>query len=544
MINDFYSEALSKSAQSIVSDVLSLITRHHRLQGSSGMWKTVNELKEILEGLGLPVKIMRIEEGSGRGFVKAPISWDPVEAYLEIKAGDKVLARLDLKDHPTLLAAHSPGGEGCAELKVCGDKLCDGEVVLATGYLHDIYQNIDAKLILYYTSNRFHDAVPYTGLFLEPGDKMKGVVMNIPYSLALRIMSLKIEHSRRKITACWKARVRRHNKGLPVLISCKGDDPGIVFISHVCHPKPGAHDNASGSAGNLHIAFVLSQIDCSFSYCNVWVPEYTGTVFLQNALPWRPLAVINLDMIGSKQHITGSTLTLINPPRFMNTASAPAGWIAMQKVFDTNKSFNNIFQPGVKYGVSPYTMGSDHDVFIGWGIDSIMYNEWPSKYYHTDKDVLETIDPKQVMNASTAAVLAGYIVASTSKEFQEELKRTYESYIRIWYRSQAIKSGYSLSYLSRHLLKKPLIEEVEEPLIDSPILSRTLYKILGREKYLEIRKMPGAYIYLGLYAPIAEKIGLKDHIKHYKAELLVKWSRKNEKQVLDAWEIIKSNIKF
>ncbi|ABN69362.1 aminopeptidases-like protein [Staphylothermus marinus F1] len=544
MINDFYRKIIAESSQSLVKDTLSIITRYHRLQGSSGLWNAVNELKEILGGLGLPAKTFRIEEGDGIGFIKAPISWDPIEAYIEIKIGDHVLARLDLKDHPTLLAAHSPGGEGCAELKVCGEKLCDGEAILVTGYLYDIYLNTDAKLILYYMKNRHPEAVPYTGLFLEPGDKMKGVVMNIPYSLALKIMSLKIENPRKKITVCWKAKINRHNKGLPILISCIGDDPGVVFISHICHPKPGAHDNASGSAGNLHVAYVLSQINPGFSYCNIWVPEYTGTVFLEDKLPWRPLSVINLDMIGSKQYITGSSLTLINPPRFMNTFTAPAGWIAMQKVFDTSKSFNNISQPGIRYGISPYTMGSDHDVFIVWGIDSIMYNEWPSKYYHTDKDTTETIDPEHLMNTSIASILTAYLILKSNNNFLEGLRRIYDSYLKTWYKSQAIKIGYSINYLSKYLVKKPLVEKLEEPLMKSPIFSRTLYHILGRARYLEIRKIPGIYTYLAVYAPLSEKIGLNNHVKHYKAELLIKWSRKEEKQVVDAWETIKSNIKI
>jgi len=543
LINQIYNKLLKFVKPLKAQEILSMITKHHRLQGSKGLWDSVKSIQEYLDSIGIESRIIRVESGAEKGHIVTPVSWDPIEASLEIKINDKLVAGFDLENHPTLLSAHSPGGEGCSELRVCGEKLCDDRAILVTGYLYDIYLRSDADLIIYYTSSRYHDAVPYTGLFLKPGDKKKSVVMNIPYSLATRIISKTISGKKQKIQVCWKAKVRYHNLGLPVLISCNGSDPGIVFISHICHPKPGAHDNASGSTANILIAETLSKKETNYSYCNVWVPEYTGTVFLDKYLPWRPLAVINLDMIGSKQYITNSTLTLVNPPRFMYSEIPAVTWISMQKVFDSVKSFSNIAQPGIRYGISPYTMGSDHDVFIGWAIDSVMYNEWPSKYYHTDKDTPETIDPKSVAYTSISAILAAELYFKKRDKI-EEYRKLYENYVKTWYRSQAIRNEFSLSYLSRYLIKKPLITKLEEPLIETPLLGRKIYKIIGREEYLKTIKISGAYTYLAVYAFMAEKIGSKEHIKHYKAELLIPMKKKEEKQLKKVWEIIKSNIKI
>ncbi|OYT38368.1 MAG: aminopeptidase, partial [Desulfurococcales archaeon ex4484_58] len=346
---------------------------------------------------------------------------------------------------------------------------------------------------------------------------------------------------------CWKTKVEYHSVGLPVLIACKGDDPGPLFISHICHPKPGAHDNASGSIANYVTAYILSRVGKEYDYssCHVWVPEYTGTVFIYDKLPWKPLGVYNLDMVGSRQSITGSTLTLVNPPRYMDTYTASTLWISIQKVFDQSKSFNNITQPSIRYGLTPYTIGSDHDIFISWGIDSSMLNEWPSKYYHTDMDEIDTLNPHNIGLTGLASALAGYLLTRTNKDKLLSLKKLYESIVRNWYSIQAYKNNFSLNFLNKYLIKKPIITKTpEKPYLETPLSARKIREIIGKEKFKEIREISGVATYLELYAPLAEAIGLKDTIKHYRAELMLSWSRKTENIIREAWEIIKSTLKI
>ncbi len=526
-----------------VMDILHLLTSYHRLQGSRELWESVKKLSEYLGEKGIPSRIYRVDEGVSKGFIKTPISWDPLEAYLEIKTSDKIIAKLTLDKHPTLLAAHSPSGEGCGELVICREDKCSGEAVLATGYLYDLYLNTDARLILYYSESRYHSAVPYTGLFIEPGEEKDRVVMNIPYNLAVKLIHLKTLNPRRRITVCWKAVTRRHKLGLPILVSCKGSDPGVVFISHICHPKPGAHDNASGSTVNALIALTLDRVNLDYSYCNVWVPEYTGTVFLWDKTPWKPVAVLNLDMVGSKQYVTGSVLTMVNPPRYIQWSYTPLLWVTLKTVMDNTSSYPGFSEPGVKWGVSPYGMGSDHDVYVSWGFEAVMLNEWPSKYYHTDMDTPDTISPINLVQTSIVAMVSTHLFLNSDRERIEYYWRIYESYLRSIYAVEALKKGLSLNNVSRNLLKKPVITEPpEKPLLETPFTGRSLYKILGREKYLEIRRIKHVYDALGVYLPVAYLAGIKDPLKHYKAERLVKWSRREERIVRDAWMIVKQYI--
>ena len=526
------------------SDILSIITRHHRLQGSNGLWDAVKDLKEILDGYGIPSKIYRIEPGASKPHLTVPISWDPLEASLEIKINGKTIGELSLDDHPTLLSAHSPGGEGCAELEICSEEKCGGEAVLATGYLYDVYMRTDARLIIYYTRNRDPGHVPYTGLFLKPGDPEKAVVMNIPYSLATRIISKKIENPAAKIEVCWKARVHRHGAGIPILVSCTGDDPGIVYISHICHPKPGAHDNASGLVANMLIAMALSE-GKGHSHCNIWVPEYTGTVFLWDKLPWIPRGVINLDMVGSKQWITGSTLTLVNPPRLIAWRLTPILWLSLYTVLNQSASFPGFSTTAVKWSISPYGMGSDHDVFTLWGYEAPMLNEWPSKYYHTDGDKPDTISSENLVRTALAALVAGEQYMLVGDKEIEEATRNYESHVRSIYYAEARKTGYPLTRLQKNLVKKPIITEPpEKPLVEGIMTGRKIYEVLGREKYLQLRKIRGAIDALSVYLPLAEKLWYRKALEAYTAERMLRWTRKERKQVLDAWETIRNIIKM
>ncbi|MET1159599.1 MAG: aminopeptidase [Thermoprotei archaeon] len=531
----------------IASDLLKTITRYSRIQGSRELWKVVNELKTFAEERGFETRILKIESGSSSGFLDVPVSWDLKEAFLEIQRGNSLIARYSSYEHSTLVAAHSPGGEGCGYITICRDiKSCSGDVVLATGYTYELYKNIDASLILYYSENHYWDAFPYTGLFIKPGEEKPGkTVMTLPYRVASRLIS-RIRKGD-KIRVCWKADTEYHSEGLPVLIACKGEDPGIVYISHICHPKPGAHDNASGSAANAIALDILSKTskEYTFSSCHIWVPEYTGTVFVYDEMPWNPIGIINFDMVGSKQQITGSTLVIVNPPRFINYKLTPVLWIALQKTMDRSRSFSGVLEPLVKYSVTPYTIGSDHDVFTIWGYESPMVNEWPSKYYHTDMDEVDSIDPTNTAYIGLAGVITGYMISHARRNKLELYSKIYRDYIKSWYYSQAIKTGFSINYLTRYLIKKPLIEEpFEKPPIQSPIYSRKIYRILGSEKYNEIRKINNALTYLEVYAPLAEILDIKDHVKRFKAESLVKWRRREEKIVVDAWERIKNELKI
>jgi hypothetical protein len=527
---------LKETPRTLGRDVVNVLARYNRITGSSGLLEAVSELKNILENAGLPARVHVVENNSRKGFIETPAGWDPVSAEVMIKIGGKIVERLDLAEHPTLLSAHSPGGEGCGRLTVC-EKECSGEAVLTSLNPYDAYKVIDARLILHYDKNRFHEAVPYTGLFLQEQEVKHGkVVMNIPYRLATELMSRLLVKPDLEIEVCWKAEVRYHSKGLPILVSC-GDEPSALVVSHVCHPKPGAHDNASGSATNYLAAFARNIIgDARLrSLCHVWVPEYTGSVFLEEILGGLPEYVINLDMVGSKQSATGSVLSVVNPPLFMPSEASAALYISAKSVLDTVESFEGVAQPSVRYDVTPYSAGSDHDVFIAWGVDSGMLNEWPSRFYHTDMDSPDTISPSQVANIATITLLSAIILGD--KGLKDKATAVYRAHLKSWYQTKSLIYGRELTLTEYRKIEKPALK------LASPISTRFIYKKLGREAFYKVRGLKGAYTYLTVYAPLSEVYGISDHLSKFISEEFIEWSREEIEVVSKIWEGLKTYLR-
>jgi len=63
-----------------------------------------------------------------------------------------------------------------------------------------------------------------------------------------------------------------------------GEAPEVLVVSHLCHPKPSAHDNASGAAALLEAVCTLARLTGSRELAPaqrtircLWVPEMTGT---------------------------------------------------------------------------------------------------------------------------------------------------------------------------------------------------------------------------------------------------------------------------
>jgi Zn-dependent M28 family amino/carboxypeptidase len=131
-----------------------------------------------------------------------------------------------------------------------------------------------------------------------------------------------------------------------------GRDPReVVVISHLCHPRPSANDNASGVAANFEAARVLAERARSGGARAsarglrfLWVPELTGTHAFFGREPRhaeRIVAALNLDMVGRTR--TGaearscSSILRCGPPpspRPCWRGSEPRRWIGSRPTPD------------------------------------------------------------------------------------------------------------------------------------------------------------------------------------------------------------------
>ncbi|MEM4880219.1 MAG: peptidase, partial [Desulfurococcaceae archaeon] len=87
----------------LAKDLLKLLTKYHRVQGSSGLLKAIKEIKEELDLLGMSTKIFEIPSNAIKGFVETPVSWDIEEGSMEIKVSNRTFAKLNMSEHPTLI---------------------------------------------------------------------------------------------------------------------------------------------------------------------------------------------------------------------------------------------------------------------------------------------------------------------------------------------------------------------------------------------------------------------------------------------------------
>ena len=218
---------------------------------------------------------------------------------------------------------------------------------------------------------------------------------------------------------------------LPILYSEIGEPPYILFTAHLCHPKPGANDNASGSAMAMELAKILSRLwkgSFRFGFAFLWIPEYYGTqAFLEkHSSPDRYYTVINLDMVGGSADRSGSTVMVVRTP--LSRFSIVSG--ILERFLDFfnlsgERSFSGSPTPILPVRAYPYEMGSDHDVFNFFGVPSVMPITWPDRFYHSSEDTPEKISRTTLSIIGRSVLSTALFLAKGEKKDLQRFARGY-----------------------------------------------------------------------------------------------------------------------
>lgn len=207
-------------------------------------------------------------------------------------------------------------------------------------------------------------------------------------------------------------------------------DEEIVFTAHLDHYKPGANDNASGSAAILEVARTLNHLVEAGKLPRplrtirfLWVPEYTGSwAWFSRHLndPVKRIANLNYDMVGENLKLTNAVLSVMYTPDF-NPSYLNA---VMESILDFMNRYNDERYPPQKEfqiisiagsrdrlqgRMVPYMTGTDHEVFNNTGIPGTGPLAWPDFFYHSSEDTPEKVDPTQLHRV----VFAGLAAATT-----------------------------------------------------------------------------------------------------------------------------------
>jgi len=194
----------------------------------------------------------------------------------------------------------------------------------------------------------------------------------------------------------------------------------ILLIAHLCHPQPSAGDNASGAAVVLEVHRFLNELIARgelpkprYGIRFLLVPEITGTfAFLsqEHELAGNLILGLNLDMVGQKQDVTGSTLCVEKPP-MSNPSFGPYLLADLSRdLFSiTANPGDTAALPFIRWIGTPFSGGSDHAVLSdpAVGVPTPMLIQWPDKYYHTSGDRPENVSPDLL--GKIAAIAGTYV---------------------------------------------------------------------------------------------------------------------------------------
>ncbi len=453
-MKNFLKEAEIFNAENVLGYIAE-ISNFHRIQGSKELVEVARYITEELRINGIKAKLLEdVYDGERWHLTLAsPIAWDLV--YGEIEIGG---TRVTTSRTPLVVMAHSPSGEVEGEV-VAVEREEDwekakGKIVMVNEKWHENYKKANKKGALAFIAYRkgTGKAFPYIGLFLTKKDLQWAKIPAVAVSEEIANKTLEKVKKGEPIKAKIKVEtVIPESQVLPIVYAEIGKPPYVLFTAHICHPKPGANDNASGAAMLIEIAKVLNNLyddSFRFGFAFLWIPEHYGTqAFMERYARLGDYYVaINLDMVGGSEDRANSTIMIIRTPlsRFSIISGILEYFICLAN--SKGESFGGSALPKMKSKAYPYELGSDHDVFNLFGIPSVMPITWPDRFYHSSEDSVEKIS-KESLEIIGKAVLATALTLAKGK------KKELEKFAR----------GFAMKYLGELSIEREL--EVAEKLV-------------------------------------------------------------------------------
>ncbi|MCJ7718707.1 DUF4910 domain-containing protein, partial [Candidatus Bathyarchaeota archaeon] len=336
---------------SVAKSFVAQVSRFHRVQGSTMFHEAAEYVKNELSGLDFQDAV--IEQFPADGKTKywthtSPIGWEIQSAELQlVEPEEKLLCTYE--DCPQSLHTFSKAtpvkgvtaelvdvGKGTKQKDYEG-KNVKGKFVLATGRARLVHQQavykhgaagvitdtITHEMPNVRESLDIPDAHAYQAIWPTADDLPK---VAFGFSLSKRqgnaMRALLQAGKTVKLKAKVDARLFPFHEDVLTATIQGTEEPNkeIFLIAHLCHPKPSANDNASGSGLLLEVARTIKTLirkgkipPPARTIRLIWVPETLGTVAYLSRHPElssRLVAGINLDMVGQNQELCKSTLNL------------------------------------------------------------------------------------------------------------------------------------------------------------------------------------------------------------------------------------------
>ncbi|MCS7111692.1 MAG: DUF4910 domain-containing protein [Ignisphaera sp.] len=446
------------SEQELV-ELASALAKFHRIQGSRELERAGEYIRNEMETLDeFNVNTYTYEYGIQYGLHPPVTGWNLNECFVELIKPYKKTLLTHLHSKVCAVAHSPPGdiegeivyvGEGTRGLHYRGKDVSD-KIVLAHGNPHIVYriaQRFGAKGFVFFKPGICEDAIPYLSLFLAPEEAAvaKAPAIAISRRDAHSIVNM-LERGLKPYARIFVDAEYSGSARINVIEAAVGEGESELHVfAHYCHPAGTVNDNVSGSATLLELAKAFDRalhrnviaLPRYRKIVFVWFPEYYGSLpYLLSKSSHQSSRIefgINLDMIGEKQELTKSTINIIRPPIFVSNTEYESVLIKyLIESLSINKSFSNTFRiVSYRIDINPYDGGSDHDIYLQFSIPSIMINQWPDAFYHTNLDSIDKFDSFLAKRIGVGVGTALYMLSSNSlsREVVEMLSNGYREYV-------------------------------------------------------------------------------------------------------------------
>jgi len=486
---------------------LARVAEFDRYQASLGIEEAAAVVAQVAHAAG--VEEVAIErhpaDGAARWWsFQAPVSWTPTAARLVVRSGESLLEVDHARDPFSIATCSAPTSpEGVTAPLVAvggavgGARLAGAIAVVERGAFSRpalLEELATAGALGFVTDVSVAGARPgveHAGrIELPPGTPLFGFSVTGGQLAMLRAWAERGAEGHARI------RVDR-SAAMPVVTGVlpgHGDDREVWLTAHLCHPRPGANDNASGVAALLGIAAAHAasrraerRHATARTLRFVWGPEFVGmAATLHGRIGGRlPSAVINLDMVGEDQALCGGPFLVERPPDSLPSLAAPLGEHLVAEAFARTRAGAGRWSPAQFTGFSDHALFADPRI----GVPAVQLCHAPDRFNHSSGDALDKVSPVEMLRATAAGAALARVLADDSAVARAAVERVAAEWCgreeaaarRTAHRYRAVQHGAWGRGLVRHVARHTaavralaagsVVEEPGGTAVDGPVVS-------------------------------------------------------------------------
>lgn len=424
------------------------IAESHRMQNTPGFDEALNNMANQLLSAGLATRIDCFQSNGQRCYQDylTPGGWVGKYGQLSLVDSGEVLA--DYETHPVHLIQRSCSTDGLKELEIVlvedieqvilKSPDLSGKIILTDQNVHKLKDllgdPLGAEGIIFdglsslpgRDLEQLKEARQYTAFWWNPDEKpIFGFV--ISPAMGERLRQRISSGQRLKVNCEVEAEfIANPLKVLTASIPGKTDE-NLLLVAHICHPYPSVNDNASGAGAAVEVMLLLHRMISEKILPTpvrgidlILVPEFSGTfAFLDRYLEKRRyLAGVNLDMVGEDQKKCGSTLRVERPSLSIEGLTGDLLHYILD-LFTKEHGFR--VKKELTAGGSDHMILSDPKV----GIPCLMLSQQPDRFYHTDQDTLDKLDPVILKDVTVSTAVYLYYLANLRLEGVQDILEIY-----------------------------------------------------------------------------------------------------------------------